>query len=293
VKNQVTDPACRGPNDRRSIIVLLVDDQPFVGAAVGRLLETEQNIHLRCCHAAVDAIAVANQINPTIILQDLVMPDLDGLVLVGLFRGNPTTANTPVIVLSGNDDSEARARAFAAGANDYLVKLPPKEDLIKCIRQHAVGRETEAPGAFPDQQGCAETDGGTLDPQLLATFRQAGACAEFALTLIDQFVQEADLRVTALRDAATRLDVKALKAAAHGLRGSSMIIGARRLAVLCARLESEVRALSSNPGVLAAAIDEELVRVRAALAVERQSIARSGSPSVTTTATRDPNPTAR
>ena len=51
---------------------------------------------------------------------------------------NPPTVKTPVIVLSGNDDQDARARALAQGADDYLVKLPAKHDLIACIRRHAV-----------------------------------------------------------------------------------------------------------------------------------------------------------
>src|SRR4029077_7513880 len=70
---------------RRPIVVLLVDDQPFVGAAVGQLLATERDIELHCCHHAVDAIAMANQIVPTMVLQDLVMPNIDGLTLVRLF----------------------------------------------------------------------------------------------------------------------------------------------------------------------------------------------------------------
>ncbi len=98
---KVLDTNRRSAEDRRQIVVLLVDDQAFVGAAVGRLLATEHDIGLHCCRNALDAIAVANQLNPTIILQDLVMPDIDGLTLVRLFRANPPTAETPVIVLSG------------------------------------------------------------------------------------------------------------------------------------------------------------------------------------------------
>jgi PleD family two-component response regulator len=122
----------------RQIIVLLIDDQAFIGAVVARLLATEHDIGLHCCCKAADAIAMANQLNPTIILQDLVMPDIDGLTLVRLFRTNPPTANTPVIVLSGNDDQDARARALAQGADAYLVKLPAKDDLIACLRRFAV-----------------------------------------------------------------------------------------------------------------------------------------------------------
>ena len=128
--------------ERRPISVLLVDDHRFVGNVLGRLLATEPDIALHCCYSAVDAIALANHINPTVILQDLILPDIDGLALVRMFRANEQTATTPVIVLSGNDDADSRDRARVEGANDYLVKLPPKDALIACIRRHAFGLES-------------------------------------------------------------------------------------------------------------------------------------------------------
>src|SRR5688572_11396235 len=70
-------------NERRPIVVLLVDDQRFVGMAVGLLLGSEADIQLHCCHAAGEALATANRVSPTVILQDLVMPDIDGATLVG------------------------------------------------------------------------------------------------------------------------------------------------------------------------------------------------------------------
>ena len=93
---------------------------------VRKLLAGEQDIELHCCLKALDAMAQANQIHPTVILQDLVLPDIDGMTLVRMFRENPATSGVAIIVLSGNDDAETRARALAGGADDYLVKLPSK-----------------------------------------------------------------------------------------------------------------------------------------------------------------------
>ena len=119
-----------------SIPILLVDDQRFVGIAVQRLLSSEQDLELHRCEVAGEAIAQANRIQPALIFQDIRMPDTDGLALVRLFRNNPATASTPIIVLSANDDAEARAGAAAAGANEYVVKLPKRDDLVSCIRRH-------------------------------------------------------------------------------------------------------------------------------------------------------------
>jgi DNA-binding NarL/FixJ family response regulator len=247
----------RPPDGRRPIVVLLVDDQPFVGAAVGQLLESERDIELRCCLSAVDAVALANQIAPTLILQDLVMPEIDGLTLVQSFRSNPQTAGTPVIVLSGNDDASTRSRAMAAGAKGYLVKLPPKAELVACIRQHA-----------------ARSAGGsdTLDLAVIDGFREAGA-PDFTRRLIDQFIREAGAQVGTLKEAAGRTDARALNATAHSLKGSSMIMGAARLAALCAQVEDQVTAVGGTvSAALMTEIDQELGRVQDALMAQKDGI---------------------
>jgi PleD family two-component response regulator len=130
----------------RPIAVLLVDDSPFIGAVLKRLFATEPDIELHCCRHALEAVARANEIGPAVILQDLVLPDIDGLTMVRLFRANPSTADTPIIVLSGNDDDDTRARALAEGAVDYLVKVPPKSVFVDCIRRHAAPA-TGTPGS--------------------------------------------------------------------------------------------------------------------------------------------------
>jgi CheY-like chemotaxis protein len=119
-----------------TIPILLVDDQRFVGIAVTRLLGSEKDLELHRCEVAGEAIAEANRIRPALIFQDLKMPDIDGLSLVRLFRSNPATASTPIVVLSANDDPEDRTGAAAAGANEYLVKLPTRAHLVSCIRRH-------------------------------------------------------------------------------------------------------------------------------------------------------------
>lgn len=253
----MTDPLPGAPrpssDDRRPIVVLLVDDQRFIWAAVGQLLAAEPDIELHCCDQALEAIAFANRLAPTVVLQDLVMPDIDGLTLVRLFRENPLTAATPIIVLSGNDDAATRARALDQGAADYLVKLPSQADLVACIRRHALRAGADA----------------TINPQVIAAFNEAGA-PDFTRRLMDQFVQEAESCVRALRDAAASGDRAALTRTAHSLKGSSGIIGARRLAALCAQIEHQ---MSDSPSPVTPAlmldIDQELIRVRDALAAQR------------------------
>lgn len=263
------------PGDKRSISVLLVDDQKFVGVAVGRLLASESDVQLHCCHNALEAVDRANQIRPDVILQDLVMPDIDGLTMVQLFRANPATAATPIIVLSGNDDVETRSRANTAGANDYLVKLPPRHELVGCIRRHAAGAGAVRPSESPapaDEPAFARKTAETLDRRVMARFRQTDSPPDFIPELIDHFIEEAGKDMERLRDAGLRMDAHALTSSSHSLKGSSLTVGANKLATLCGQMETHAQGdlLMRFTLDLMAELDQELVKVRHALETERQ-----------------------
>ena len=120
-----------------SIVVLLVDDQRIIGEAVKRMLRTEVDIAYHYTTDPREALTLAEQLKPTVILQDLVMPEIDGITLVKSFRAHAGTAGVPMIVLSSKEEPTTKAEAFAAGANDYLVKLPDPIELIARIRYHS------------------------------------------------------------------------------------------------------------------------------------------------------------
>ncbi len=124
---------------QRPVTVLLVDDQPIVGEAVRRMLAAEPDVRFHFCSDPTKAIEQANAVGPTVILQDLVMPEVDGLTLVKFYRANPATREVPLIVLSTKEEPETKAQAFATGANDYLVKLPDRLELLARVRYHSRG----------------------------------------------------------------------------------------------------------------------------------------------------------
>jgi signal transduction histidine kinase len=118
-------------------MVLLVDDQRFVGEAVRRLLAEADDLAFHFCDEPLDAVETANKISPTVILLDLVMPNADGLELLRRFRSNASTTETPIIVLSTKEDARIKRDAFANGASDYLVKLPDRVELLARLRYHS------------------------------------------------------------------------------------------------------------------------------------------------------------
>lgn len=125
------------PDNDATVKVLLIDDQPLVAESISRLLTDAPDIEFYYCSDVQQAIPMATEIEPTVILQDLVMPDTDGLMLVKFFRATPITQQIPVIVLSTQEDSAIKAEAFATGANDYLVKIPDAIEFVARLRYHS------------------------------------------------------------------------------------------------------------------------------------------------------------
>ncbi len=121
------------------VTVLLIDDQPMIGEAVRRMLAGEPDVVFHYCRDAAKALDEAARVQPTVILQDLVMPEIDGLTLVQTFRADEPTRETPMIVLSTKEEPTVKAEAFAKGANDYIVKLPDRLELLARIRYHSKG----------------------------------------------------------------------------------------------------------------------------------------------------------
>ncbi|HHC72691.1 MAG TPA: diguanylate cyclase [Thiotrichales bacterium] len=119
------------------IRVLLVDDQAIIAEGVRRMLAEESDMEFHYCDSGAQALDQATRIEATIILQDLVMPDIDGITLLRFYRANPRTREVPVIMLSSTEDPAVKSEAFHHGANDYVVKLPDRIELVARIRAHS------------------------------------------------------------------------------------------------------------------------------------------------------------
>jgi len=125
--------------------------------------------------------------------------------------------------------------------------------------------------------GPSATDPGgmTLDADAIDAFRRASpdGSADFLIGLIDLYLAEAAVQIATIADAAGRRDLGRVKRTAHSLKGSSLVMGAARLAALCGQIEDHV---TQSPEAVVttevtAALDEELARVRLAFDGERHS----------------------
>jgi two-component system chemotaxis family response regulator WspR len=145
------------PRAPTAVTVLLVDDQPAAVDAVRRALAAHADIAFHHCGDAAQALATAERVRPTVILQGLADTGTAGLGLVRRYGQHPVTRDVPVVALSTLDEPAAKGETFAAGASDYLVKPPDAIELIARIRHHSSSylrqrERDEAYGALCESQ---------------------------------------------------------------------------------------------------------------------------------------------
>jgi DNA-binding response OmpR family regulator len=113
--------------------VLIVDDHADTRDLLRELLELEGFTVLAAASGA-EALAIAGEVRPCLVILDLGLPDIDGLELVLQLRGEQHTANAPIYALSGF--TNLRAAALAAGIDGFLVKPVSGSDLRLLVEQH-------------------------------------------------------------------------------------------------------------------------------------------------------------
>ncbi|MEO5362342.1 MAG: response regulator [Magnetococcus sp. DMHC-8] len=117
--------------------ILLIDDELITERLLRRIIQSESDMALYACQDPTQAIQMAEVIRPVVILTDLLMPTIDGISLIRQFRNCRAFSQLPIIMLSSEEDPYVKAQAFAAGASDYLVKLPNGVEMVARLRHHA------------------------------------------------------------------------------------------------------------------------------------------------------------
>ncbi|MGI8430256.1 MAG: response regulator [Solirubrobacteraceae bacterium] len=130
-----------------SVSVLIVDDQALVRAGFRAILEEQAGISV-CGEAADgrDAIYLARQRRPDVVLMDIQMPDIDGLQATRRILADAGEEHTvAVLMLTTFDLNEYVYEALRAGASGFLLKDTPPEQLIAAVRVVAAGDGLIAP----------------------------------------------------------------------------------------------------------------------------------------------------
>lgn len=137
-----------GPNlEQRPASVLVVDDNAIMRKMVRLTLETEGHL----VHEAADgqaALELVRQHLPDVVLQDLLLPDMDGFELVRELRKLPGGAGLPIVAFSGFQSKLEQSRGLQAGFTDYLFKPVEPSQLVQTVEAHLPMRQRRiaAPG---------------------------------------------------------------------------------------------------------------------------------------------------
>ncbi|HNN92002.1 MAG TPA: response regulator [Pseudomonadota bacterium] len=124
---------------QHAVKVLMVDESKLACQVVASAFAAYPELQFTACSEPGRALAIADDLLPTVILQSLVMRDGDAFELVASFRHNLSTRDVPIIVLSGTADPAQKAKALAIGADDYVVKSKDLQELLARVRFHSAG----------------------------------------------------------------------------------------------------------------------------------------------------------
>lgn len=156
-----------------TISIILADDHPVVRRGLEALLESEPDFSIVGVAAdGLETIRLADRLKPDVVVLDLMMPGLSGLEALRILRDR--SPRTRIVILSMYSSSAFVAQALQNGAIGYVLKGCSEENLIRAVREAAVGRRFLSPpvteiaiNAYVEQ-----SRGGLLSPHDTLTPRQ-------------------------------------------------------------------------------------------------------------------------
>jgi DNA-binding response OmpR family regulator len=119
--------------------VLIIEDSAAELAIMMELLRQE-GLQVDVAQSAQEGLRKACKIKPDLILLDLILPDSDGFEVCRKLKKQRSLKKTLVVIVSIRDAVEDITKAFSVGADDYIIKPPVPEFLIKKIKLYLTNR---------------------------------------------------------------------------------------------------------------------------------------------------------
>jgi CheY-like chemotaxis protein len=116
--------------------ILIVDDSSTSRLMHRYLISKNTDCEILCASDGGEALRVADDQQPDLILMDVMMPDIDGLEVCRRLRKNVRTQKVPVILLTFKSGDDSAAEGRESGANEYLKKPVEETLLIQALRRY-------------------------------------------------------------------------------------------------------------------------------------------------------------
>jgi PAS domain S-box-containing protein len=116
------------------IRILIVDDEEANRITLEAVLSREPAYALHFATNGAEACIIAEKIVPDLVLLDVMMPDMDGFAVCRHLRANPLLSPVPIIMLTALNDQSSRIAGIEAGADDFISKPCPFDELRARVR---------------------------------------------------------------------------------------------------------------------------------------------------------------
>ena len=243
--------------------VLVVEDNTVNQMVAVRMLE-KLGVRSDIAITGKGAVEACRRNRYDLILMDCAMPEMDGYEATRAIRNlerDLRSAPTPILAVTANAMRDDREKCLAAGMDDYLAKPYTFDQFHRAVARWI----SVEPGHESATSASAPHEAGAIDASFIEDLRShpADGLTEFLTQLRAQFLRDAEDRLAAINSAVALGDAVGLQTAAHGLKGSSGVVGAKSMAMMCAELEE--RAYTGRMGEvvkLAGHLQREFGRVR-------------------------------
>lgn len=181
-----------------TVRVLVVDDHPVVRAGLVGLLDGEGEIAVvGQAEGGAQAVSLARDLEPDVVLMDLRMPGLDGAAATAqILAERPTTR---VVVLTTFETDADILRAVEAGATGYLLKDTPHAELLAAVRAAARGETVLAPPVAQRLLSELRDGGERLTPREVEVLGAVARGLSNAQVGAELFISEATVKTHLLR----------------------------------------------------------------------------------------------
>lgn len=113
--------------------VLIIDDSLTNNVLLESLLQSE-GIDSKIAYNGKEALSILQKETPALILLDIMMPDMDGFMVIDQLNKNESTKNIPVIMITARDDNESIAKAKNAGVKEFIIKPIDLKKVIETVK---------------------------------------------------------------------------------------------------------------------------------------------------------------